>query len=207
MKLYGKEQRVRLRSTVAVARFLKGTPVRAVWCQFYNDKRQEWTKRRLILASEVDLESQTIVQLYARRWGIEPLFHNLRRWWGFNNLWQQTRTLLESWMQIRSCAWTLTQSLSLAIAEDFPMHEIAPLRIGQPVTAGLVAQWLRREFTGLASHTPMQRKSGKLQRPEARHAPLVTSRCRFCGPACSLHRNLSLVRRLIANGRRQRSSV
>ncbi|MGF6987993.1 hypothetical protein QFZ99_007557 [Paraburkholderia atlantica] len=67
MKLYGKEQR--LRSTVAVARFLKGTPVRAVWCQFYNDKRQEWTKRRLILASEVDLEAQTIVQLYARRWG------------------------------------------------------------------------------------------------------------------------------------------
>ncbi|WP_028215576.1 transposase [Paraburkholderia mimosarum] len=147
---------------IAVARFLKGTPVRAVWCQFYNDKRQEWTKRRLILASEVDLEAQTIVQLYARRWGIEPLFHNLKRWWGFNNLWQQ----------IRSCTWTLTQSLSLAIAEDFPMHEIAPLRIGQPVTAGLVAQWLHREFTGLASHTPVQRKSRKLQRRRGASRPL-----------------------------------
>nr|WP_244145513.1 transposase [Paraburkholderia mimosarum] len=142
-----------------------------MWCQIYNDKRQELTKRRLILASEVDLEAQTIVQFYARRWGIEPLFHNLKRWWGLNNLWQQTRTVLELWMQIRSCAWTLTQLLSLAIAEDFPMREIAPWRIGQPVTAGLVAQWLRREFTGLARSTPPQGKSRKFQRPEARHAP------------------------------------
>lgn len=171
MRIYGKEQRVRLRSIVAVARFLKGTPVRAVWCQFYNDRRQEWTRRRLILASEVDREAQTIVQLYARRWGIEPLFHNLKRWRGFNNLWQQTRTVLELWMQIRSCAWALTQLLSLAIAEDFPMREIAPWRIGQPVTAGLVAQWLRREFTGLAPCAPVHGKSRKFQRPETRHAP------------------------------------
>uniref|UniRef100_UPI001E48F91F hypothetical protein n=1 Tax=Caballeronia calidae TaxID=1777139 RepID=UPI001E48F91F len=41
----------------------------------------------------------------------QPLFHNLKRWWGFNNLWQQTRTVLELWMQIRSCAWTPTQLL------------------------------------------------------------------------------------------------
>jgi hypothetical protein len=34
------------------------------------------------------------VLLYARRWAIEPLFHNLKRWFGFNNLWQQTRTVL-----------------------------------------------------------------------------------------------------------------
>ena len=34
--------------------------------------------------------------------------------------------------------------------DAFPMDVIAPWRIGQPVTAGLVAQWLRREFTGLA---------------------------------------------------------
>jgi hypothetical protein len=47
------------------------------------------------------------VRLYARRWGIEPLFHNLKRWWGISNLWQQSRTALELWMQIRSTAWTL----------------------------------------------------------------------------------------------------
>ena len=35
------------------------------------------------------------LHLYARRWSIEPLFHNLKRWWGVNNLWQLKRTVLE----------------------------------------------------------------------------------------------------------------
>jgi hypothetical protein len=174
MRLYGKEQRVRLRSTLALARFLKGTPVRAVWCQFYDDKRQCWARARLMLATETDLGAETLTQLYARRWGIEPLFHNLKRWWGLNNLWQQTRTVLELWMQIRSCAWTLTQLLSLAIADAFPMDVIAPWRIGQPVTAGLVAQWLRREFTGLADCLQGHGKSEKFRWLRARCAPCRT---------------------------------
>jgi hypothetical protein len=72
------ERRVHLRAIVAVARFLKGAPVRAVWCQFFNDKWKECTRRRLILAPEVDLDAQAIVQFYARRWDIEPLRHNLK---------------------------------------------------------------------------------------------------------------------------------
>ncbi|WP_018312613.1 transposase [Cupriavidus sp. UYPR2.512] len=174
LPIYGKEQRVRLRSIIAVVRFLKGKPMRAVWCQFYDEKRQCWTKARLMLASETELDAQTVVLLYARRWAIEPLFHNLKRWFGFNNLWQQTRTVLELWMQIRSCAWTLTQLLSLAIADAFPMDTIAPWRVGQPVTAGLVAQWLRREFTGLALGLAELAKCWKFRRPEPRQAPAAT---------------------------------
>src|ERR1700674_2965917 len=34
-------------------------------------------------------------------WKID-LFNNLKRWWGISNLWQQSRTALELWMQIRS---------------------------------------------------------------------------------------------------------
>ncbi|NOV29336.1 hypothetical protein [Methylomonas sp. ZR1] len=45
-----------------------------------------------------------MVEFYARRWWIEPLFHNLKRSWGISNLWQQSRTALETWMQIRSTA-------------------------------------------------------------------------------------------------------
>ncbi|SPS02790.1 hypothetical protein CBM2634_U300006 [Cupriavidus taiwanensis] len=45
-------------------------------------------------ASETALDAQTVVLLYARCWAIEPLFHNLKRWFGF----QQTRTVLEVWM-------------------------------------------------------------------------------------------------------------
>lgn len=37
---YVKEQLVRLRAVMTLARFLKGTPVRAVWCEFYDVDKQ-----------------------------------------------------------------------------------------------------------------------------------------------------------------------
>ncbi|MCY0852842.1 transposase [Cupriavidus sp. D39] len=175
MPLYGKDQQVRLRSAEARARFLKGALVRAVWCQFFDAKKQAWTKPRLLLASETDLSAQEIVQLYARRWGIEPLFHNLKRWFGVSNLWQQSRTVLELWMQIRSMAWTLNQLLSLVLVETFPMNAVAPWRMNQPVTAGLVTQWLRMEFTGLAFRDGLNRKSQKFQWPTPRNDTRPTS--------------------------------
>lgn len=100
--------------------------------------------------------------------GIEPLFHNLKRWWGVNNLWQQSRRVLELWMMIRSCAWTLVQLLALVVEERFPITAVAPWRQGQPLTAGLVAQWLRMEFTGLPFRDGFDRKSRKFTFPEAR---------------------------------------
>ena len=171
LSLYGQDQLLRLRSVVARARFLKGTPVRAVWCQFFDARKKTWTKPRLLLPTETELTAESIVRLYARRWGIEPLFHNLKRWWGISNLWQQSRTALELWMQIRSTAWTLAQLLSLAAHGAFPMAVVAPWRMKHPLTAGLVAQWLRMEFTGLAFRDGFDRKSQKFVFPEQRNDP------------------------------------
>jgi hypothetical protein len=171
LTLYGKEQLICLRSVVAMARFLKGAPVRAVWCEFYDVDKQNWSKARLLLASETELSAEEILRLYARRWGIEPLFHNLKRWWGVNNLWQQKRTVLELWMQIRSAAYTLVQLLSLVVEESFPVTAVAPWRNTQPLTAGLVAQWLRMEFTGLAFRDGFNRKSSIFTFPEQRGDP------------------------------------
>ncbi|QSH81862.1 MAG: transposase [Ferrovum myxofaciens] len=81
LMLYGKLQLVRLRSAITVARFLKGVPVRAVWCEMRQDDNT-WSRPRLILATETELSAQAVVEIYAERWGIEPLFHNLKRWWG-----------------------------------------------------------------------------------------------------------------------------
>jgi hypothetical protein len=100
LTLYGKVQPVRVRSVLAVARFLKGLPVRAVWCEMFLPDHT-WSRPRLILATETDLSAQQVVEIYAERWGIEPLFHNLKRWWGVANLWQQSKAALELWMQIR----------------------------------------------------------------------------------------------------------
>jgi hypothetical protein len=169
--LYGKEQTVRLRSVVALARFLKATPVCAVWCEFFNPDHNTWSQPRLLLATETTLSTETIVRLYARRWGIEPLFHNLKRWWGIANLWQQSRRALELWMQIRALAWTLAQLLALVAEDSFPMQTVAPWRARQPLTAGLIAQWLRIEFTGLPFRDGFDRKSQQFSFPEQRGDP------------------------------------
>jgi hypothetical protein len=169
--LYGQEQTVRLRSVVALARFLKATPVTAVWCEFFDPKKNTWSKPRLLLATETNLAAEAIVRLYARRWGIEPLFHNLKRWWGVSNLWQQSRQALELWMPIRSTAWTLAQLLVLVAEGRFPIQAVAPWRAKQPLTAGLIAQWLRMEFTGLPFRDGFDRKSQKFSVPEQRGDP------------------------------------
>ena len=169
--LYGKQQTVRLRTLVLLARFLKATPVRAVWCEFFDPEKNTWSKPRLLLATETALSAETIVCLYARRWGIEPLFHNLKRWWGVANLWQQSRRTLELWTQIRSTAWTLAQLLVLLAEDSFPIQAVAPWRVKQPLTAGLIAQWLRIEFSGLPFRDGFDRKSQKFSFPEQRGDP------------------------------------
>lgn len=174
LTLYGKAQKLRVRSALALARFLNGRPVRAVWCEFYDADKGTWSKPRLLLATETELSASAIIELYARRWGIEPLFHNLKRWWGIANLWQQSRSALETWMQIRSTAWTLAQLLALAVDETFPLREVAPWRQDHPLTAGLVAQWLRIEFTGLAFRNGFDRTSQKFRFPEQRGDPRLS---------------------------------
>lgn len=166
LNIYGREQKVRLRTVVAKVRFLKGKILRAVWSEFFDPVKGVWGKRHLLLATEVDLSAAMIVILYAQRWGVESLIHNLKRWWGINNLWQQSRQALECWMQIRATAWTLVQLLA-HVVENFPVNTVAPWRIGQPLTGGMVAQWLRMEFTGLQFRDGFDRKSQKFTFPEA----------------------------------------
>ena len=102
---------------------------------------------------------------YSNRWQIEPIFHNLKRWWGINNLWQQKRIVLERWMQIRCIAWSMVQLLAETVADDFPMTDIAPWRVATPVTAGLMAQWLHLQFLRVPFWEGFDPKSGKFQCP------------------------------------------
>jgi len=164
LALYGKMQSVRVRSTIAVARFLKGLSVQVVWCEM-RQSDNTWSRPRLILATETDLSAQAVLEIYAERWGIEPLFHNLKRWWGVTNLWQQSKPALELWMQIRSTAYALTQLLALRLEDSFPLMEIAPWRRGAMITAGLFGQWMRIQFTGLRIRDAYNPKSGHFKMP------------------------------------------
>jgi len=74
--------------------------------------------------------------------------------------------------QVRSTAWTLAQLLALTIDEELsPMRNVAPWRMDRPLTAGLVAQWLRIEFTGLPFRDGFDRKSQKFCFPKQRGDP------------------------------------
>jgi DDE superfamily endonuclease len=164
LTLYGKVQPVRVRSAIALARFLKGLAVRVVWCEM-RQSDNTWSRPRLILATETELSAQEVVEIYAERWGIEPLFHNLKRWWGVTNLWQQSKAALELWMQIRSTAYALMQLLALQLWAPFPLMAIAPWRKGMMITAGLFSQWLRMQFIGLRVRDAYNPKSGHFVMP------------------------------------------
>jgi hypothetical protein len=165
LHIYGKNQRVRLQSAQVLARFLKAMPVLAVWCQIFDDHKQVWSPIRLILTNELTLDATQVLLLFARRWSIEPLFHNLKRWWGCKDLWQQSRRVLELWMQMRSCAYALTQMLAMQLHSSLPVHTIAPWRIGRPVTAGLFLAWLKNEFSALPFRACYCQKSRQFRWP------------------------------------------
>lgn len=162
--LFGKMQRVRIRSVIAVARFLKGLPVRAVWCEMHQNDGT-WSRPRLILTTETDLTAREVVEIYAQRWGTEPLFQNLKRWWGVTNLWQQSKEMLEFWMEIRCTAYALMQLLALKPSASFPLIEIAPGRKGALITAGLFGQWIRIQFIGLRVRDACDPTSGHFVMP------------------------------------------
>lgn len=164
LPMYGKMQCVRLRSTLAVVRFLKGLTVRAVWCQMLQDDGA-WSRVRLILATETHLLASEVLTTYAFRWGVESLFHNLKRWWGVINLWQRTTRALELWMQIRSSAYALMVLLALQLRDSFPWMDVAPWRKGTSITAGLFAQWFRIRFAGLRVRDAYDLKSAQFAMP------------------------------------------
>lgn len=169
--IYGKQQLVRWQSRLVLARFLSAMPVLAVWCQIFDEDKKTWSPVKLILSNETELDARHLIEIFARRWSIEPLFHNLKRWWGCKDLWQQSRKVLELWMQMRSCAYALTQLLALQLSNAFPMAEIAPWRHGRAVTAGLFLIWLKKEFSGLSFRAAYCQKSRQFQWPTAAQSP------------------------------------
>ncbi len=74
-------------------------------------------------------------------------------------------------MQIRCMGWILVQLLSLVVEESLPITAVSPWRDKHPLTAGLVAQWLRMEFTGLVFRDGFCRKSAIFSFPEQRGDP------------------------------------
>lgn len=145
--LYGKHQRLRYRHKLVLARFIKGEKVGAVWCEFYDEKQEKWTKTRLLLSTNSELSAADIIIAYAKRWGIEGTFHELKNAWGVKEAWQQTRQTLNRWVQLTTIGYGLVQLLSLMPAEKLSgvMLEL-PWRNKAEVTAGKIRDGLVKHF-------------------------------------------------------------
>jgi hypothetical protein len=146
LQLYGKEQLVRYRSKIVLARFLKGVQVRVVWCEF-SDGDGGWRRARLLLATNPTLSAEDIICGYEKRWSIESAFHDLKQSWGMKEAWQQTRQTLNRWVQLITVGYGLVQLLSLKPeAELAGIMSAHPWRKAGKVTAGKIREGLAKQF-------------------------------------------------------------
>lgn len=144
LHLHGREQRLRYRSKVVMARFLNGQIVRAVWCEYWDPKKSCWRTERLLLSTDINMSAEEVIESYSRRWAIETLFHELKQSWGMKEAWQQTRQVLSRWIHITSIGYGLLQLLVVYRSDDVvELSRTSPWRNNkQPVTPGRLRQGL-----------------------------------------------------------------
>jgi hypothetical protein len=146
LEIYGKCQVVRYQEVDALARFLKGRAVKAIWCWFVVEGKE--TKPRLLLCTDCGLNAEQTIVYYAKRWLVEPLFCDLKQRFGFKDCWQQSARLWQRWIAICSVGYALTRLL--ALTADAHLVEAAtmlmPWRKEKALTAGQVQKILQRIF-------------------------------------------------------------
>lgn len=169
--IYGKQQWVRYRSAVCLARFMKGRLIRAVWVQL-EDENGNLTRQRLLLATNPDLTAKEVIEYFARRWPIEDLFNQMKNRWGWREAWQQTRQVLHRWTQILSIGYALPQLLAIAGGDQIKaLANLAPWRTNHPLTAGRVRLGLKRILGHVSIRTWWTPKSRKFEPPKPTNMP------------------------------------
>jgi len=136
----------RLRHAVCRPRFLRGVVARAVWCELAKPQGG-WAKQRLLLCTDLDLSAPAVVEAYAQRWSVEPLFAALKLTDGMGAMWQRGRRTLLRWLHLVQIGRAL---LVLLTARAEP-EVLALLRVGgwrrpATLTPGLVKDALARRF-------------------------------------------------------------
>jgi hypothetical protein len=162
IKAYNKRQIVKFKSTICLARFLKGIPVIAVWCQLQEQKG--WI---LILSTDLTLTPERIIKLYGRRWKTEPMFNEIKHLFGLARAWEQTSRALHRWVSIICLSYAINRLLSL-IAQSKNFKKITPFvqwRQNCVMTAGLIRMGLKILFRHFGFFELWDTKSKKLILP------------------------------------------
>ena len=160
LDIYGGPKQVLYRSARCLARFLKGRPVMAVWCQF-----PQQTKWSLILSTDLSLTPERIIKLYARRWKIEPMFNEIKHGYGVAQAWEQTSQNVHRWVSMLCVAYSLTRMLSLLAGsqQDETLIPFIPWRSNKAITAGIIRQGLQLFFRRYGFKRLWDQKSKKLK--------------------------------------------
>ncbi len=162
MTLYGKPRRICYRSKPALARFLGGREVVAVWCELFDEKSKQWSSTKLFLSTDTLLTGEEILNSYALRWNIESLFHQLKQAWGLKEAWQQTRQTLHRWVHITMMGYGLLQLLNYSRGSDvIDLCNHSPWRKELTVTAGLIRTGLNSIFRQVKVRNLWDRKRQK----------------------------------------------
>ena len=115
----------RLRHLLCRPRFLRGVVVHAVWCEL--EKRGGgWAKQRLLLSTDPAMSAVAIVETYANRWTVEPLFAALKLTDGMGAMWQRGRTALLRWLHLVQ----IGRALLVLLAAKAEPQTLALLRVG-----------------------------------------------------------------------------
>jgi hypothetical protein len=169
MFLYGQGQIVRYRSAVVLAKFLGGRAVRAVWIRL-EDETGLPKAPRLLISTEITMTAREIIDAYALRWTIEPMFCALKHGIGVKETWQRRRQTLHRWVQILSTAFALTQMMAVYDpARARQLAIVAPWRKERHPTAGMVKRGLAAIFRNVSLLAVWDRKCRKFSGPIAPH--------------------------------------
>ncbi len=168
LPLYGKEQEVRYRSKVLMARFLKGRLVRVVWCELKSEAGH-WKKAHLLLSTDTTLSPEQVIEAYGERWSIESMFNQLKLSWGLKVAWQQTRQTLHRWVHLTLTGYGLIQLLGYL--DDQAVRQLcchSPWRKDNPTTAGQIRKGLLLIFHHVPVRQWWNRKCRKFEPPNWR---------------------------------------
>ena len=106
-----------------------------------------WAKQRLLLSTDPTLSAVEVVEAYANRWTVEPLFAALKLTDGMGAMWQRSRAVLLRWLHLVQIGRALLVLLT-AKAEPETLALVRPggWRKAATLTPGLVKDALARRF-------------------------------------------------------------
>lgn len=156
--LYGKKQTVYLKEFICKARFLKGQTVKAVYCRLESS-----AKIKLYISTNTSLSALEILQIYEKRWKIEPLFNELKNIFSFKNIWMQTVSSYQKFLHLKLWAFIITQLAphqNTGVIETF-VTKYLPWRLkanaSVTITNG-ITQLVLSEFLRLLSYSSFHTK-------------------------------------------------